>query len=339
MLSRLMAAACAATICLLSCPPADANPLKIRMDWSTVPGHFAPLIPTVPNYAPNVYRHYGKSYIVEPIRLQGAGTSLTALAADQIDVSGILGPLTLVTGVTEAKLNIRVIGQAMTTELPGYLFTHFWVRADEIKSLQDLKGKVIAITARGGNVDAAVQVLMKRNGMLEYRDYQIAEVRFPAMIAALESKRVDAGPLVPPFDRMAGKIPALKPLFSVGDAFGPVETLMFMAKADYVAKNRAALVDFLEDNIRMRQWMLDPKSRMDAIKQLSDFTKIPVDQYAEWNYSSNDYFYHPKAFVDVPRLQKNIETLREAGLLTASMDVQPFIDQSLVTEAAARVKE
>ena len=43
-----------------------------------MPGHFAPLIPTVPKYNSNVYRHYGKSYVVEPVRLQGGGASLTA---------------------------------------------------------------------------------------------------------------------------------------------------------------------------------------------------------------------------------------------------------------------
>ena len=53
--------------------------------------------------------------------------------------------------------------------------------------------------------------------------------------------------------------------------------LMFITHAPFVTKNRAALVDFLEDNIRMRRWMFDPKTRMDAITQLSDTTKIPAE--------------------------------------------------------------
>jgi sulfonate transport system substrate-binding protein len=318
---------------------AVAEPLKIRMDWGIVPGHFAALIPTVPKYNPNVYRHYGKSYMVEPVRLQGGGATLTALAAGELDVGAIMSPQTLVLAVAEAKLDIKVIGQALTTELPGYLMTSFWVRKSDIKSVQDLRGKVIAVSARGANVDSAAHIIMKRAGMEEPRDYQIAEVRFPAMIPALESKRADAVPLVPPFNRMAVRNPELAPLFGVGDAFGPVETLMFMAKSDFVAKNRTALVDFLEDNIRMRRWMTDPQTRPQAIKQVADTAKAPESDYVDWVYTRDDYYYHPKALVNVERLQGNVKTLKEAEVIPAAIDVKPHVDMSLAEEAAARIKD
>ena len=335
--ARLAAIACAFAA-IQAVGTAGAEPTKIRVDWSTIPGQFAPLIPTVPKYAPNVYRHYGKSYVVEPIRLQGGGASLTALAAGQVDIVTI-PPQALVLGVTEAKLDMRVIGQQISTEVPGYLLTHFWVRGSEVKKVEDLKGKVVAVNARGANVNSAAHIIMRKFGLEEPRDYQIAEVRFPAMVAALESKRVDAAPLVPPFDRIAARNPEFKRLFSVGDAFGPVETLMFITNAAFVTKNRAALVDFLEDNIRMRRWMFDPKTRVDAIKQLSDTTKIPVAEYEEWVYTTNDYYYHPQALTDVQRLQHNVEVLKQAGVIANAINVTPYVDLSLVKEAAARVKD
>jgi sulfonate transport system substrate-binding protein len=334
---RLTAFGCAFLAALVT-GSAQAEPVKIRVEWSTIPGQFAPLIPTVPKYAPNVYRHYGKSYVVEPVRLQGGGASLTALAAEQVDIA-TLSPQALVLGVSEAKLEMRVIGQQISTEVPGYLLTHFWVRGSEVKKVEDLKGKIVAVNARGANVDSAAHIVMRKFGLEEPKDYQIAEVRFPAMVAALESKRVDAAPLVPPFDRIAARNPEFKRLFSVGDAFGPVETLMFMTKAAFVAKNRAALVDFLEDNIRMRRWMFDPKTRMDAIKQLSDTTKIPVAEYADWVYTTNDYYYHPQALTDVQRLQHNVEVLKQARVIPDAINVTPYVDLSLVNEAAARVTD
>jgi NitT/TauT family transport system substrate-binding protein len=112
-----------------------------------------------------------------------------------------------------------------------------------------------------------------------------------------------------------------------------------MAKADFIAKNRAALVDFLEDNIRMRRWMFDPKTRADAIKQLADTTKIPAEAYAEWVYSHGDYYYDPNAMVDVARLQRNVKDMKETGIVPAAIDVTPYVDLSLVKEAAARVKD
>ena len=315
---------------------AAAEPVKIRIDWATIPGQFAPLIPTVPQYAPGIYRHYGTSYVVEPLKMQGGGATLTALAAGETDIA-TLSPQTLVLGVTQAKLEMRVIGQQISTEVPGYLQTYFWVRASEINRVEDLKGKTIGVSARGSNVDSAAQMVMAKHGMREPRDYQIAEVRFPAQLAALEQKKIDAAVLVPPFHLPAKANPAYKPIFGVGDAFGPVETVLFMAKAEFVAKNRAALVDFFEDNIRMRRWMFDPKTRMDAVKQLSDTTKIPVEQYAGWVYTTGDYFYHPQAMVDVERLQKNVNTMKEAGIIPTAIDVAPYVDMSLAKEAAARL--
>jgi NitT/TauT family transport system substrate-binding protein len=181
--------------------------------------------------------------------------------------------------------------------------------------------------------------MMARAGMQEPRDYQIAEVRFPAMIPALESKKVDAVPLVPPFNRIAARNPALAPLFGVGDAFGPVETLVFMAKRDFIAKNRAALVDFLEDHIRMRRWMTDEKTRLQAIKQISDAAKQPESEYSEWVYTREDYYYEPKVLVNAERLQKNIKTLRESGVVSVEVDVKSHLDMSLAEEAAKRVKD
>lgn len=294
------------------------------------------MIPTVPKYAPGVYRHYGKSYVVVPVRLQGGGANLTALASGEVDIS-TLAPPNLVSGVTEGKLDLRVIGQQISSNVSGYLTTFFWVRGDEIRRLEDLKGKVIAVNARGANVEAAARLVLGKIGLREPGDYQIAEVRFPAMVAALESKRIDAAPMVPPFHVMAEN-KGLKPLFSVKDAFGEVETLMFISTAEFVARNRAALVDFLEDNIRMRAWMRDPGTRMDAIRQIADITKLPVENYVEWVYTEKDYYYHPRAVVEIERLQNNVDTMHKAGMMPATIDVRKYVDMSLAEEAAARIR-
>ena len=64
---------------------AQSKPLKIRISWSVTPQHMTPLIPKIPM---EVYRHYGKSYVVKPVRLRGSGATHTALAAKEIDIAG-----------------------------------------------------------------------------------------------------------------------------------------------------------------------------------------------------------------------------------------------------------
>ena len=312
-----------------------ADPVKIRADWAVLPGQFAPLIPSVPQYAPDVYRHYGKSYVVEPIKLRGGGATLQALALGETDVS-TLSPQSLVDGVTNARLDIRAFAEQISTEVPGYNQTHYWVDKEKIKTFDDLKGKVFAVNALGSNVDAAARMVMARHGLTPPRDFSVVEVAFPVQLAALRAGKIDVAVLVPPFNLPAEADPNLKPMFSVGDAFGPVETLMWMAKADFIAKNRAVLVDFLEDNIRMRRWMLDPKTRADAVRQVAEISKIPVDNLQSWVYTTKDYYYPPDAAIDVKRLQKNVEDMAKVGVVPKAIDVTPYVDLSMVKEAAVR---
>jgi ABC-type nitrate/sulfonate/bicarbonate transport system substrate-binding protein len=329
----IVAGLAAATACAQI---ADAEPVAIRVDWTVLPQQFAPLIPVVPKYAPNLYRHYGKSYVVEPIRFQGGGATLTALAVGETHLS-TLNPQALVLGIVNAKLDLRVIAQQISTEIPGHLHTWFWVKKDRIKTIDDLKGKVIGVNARASATDAAAEIVLSRHGLAPTRDYQLLEVAFPFQLAALEAGTIDAAVLVPPFNLDAEAAPTLKPLFSLGDAFGPLETSVLAGKADFIANNRAALVDFLEDNMRMRRWMLDPATRNDAIRLLSDVSKVPPEKYAGWVYSSKDYYYDPNARVDVKRLQKNIDDMKRANIVPAAIDVAPYVDLSLADEAAARV--
>ena len=221
--------------------------------------------------------------------------------------------------------------------MPGYLNNIYWVRTNEVRTIADLKGKVIAVPARNSNIDSSLHTVLARAGLTEPRDYQLVEIRFPASLAALESRKVDAAALVPPWNVMAAKNPELKKLFDLGAAAGAVEAVLWVTTDRFIAAHRAQLVDMLEDNIRMRRWMFDPKTRFDAIRQVADFTKAPIETYADWMFTRDDYYYDPHALVDVARLQKNIEDMSQAGTVPANIDVQRYVDLSLAREAAARI--
>lgn len=334
---RLVGAIASLLVAATLAKPAAADPAKIRVDWTVVPGQFAPLIPQLPRYAPKVYRHYGKSYVVEPLKFEGGGATLTALALGDTDVS-TLSPQAVALAVTNAKLDIRIIGQQISTEVPGYLQTYFWVKADRIETIEDLKGKVIGVNALGSAPDSAAEIMLARHGLTLPSDYHILEVPFPSELPALEADKLDAAVLIPPFNLGAGADHELKPLFAIGDVFGAFETSMWVTTAEFIKRNRPALVDFLEDNIRMRRWMFDPKTREDAIKELAAVSKVPAARYESWVYTHKDYYYDPNAMVDLVRLQKNIDEMKSAGLIPAAIDVAAYADLSLAREAAARAR-
>jgi NitT/TauT family transport system substrate-binding protein len=309
---------------------AQAEPVKLRMQYGSATGQFVPVIPLAPK---EIYRHYGKSYVVEPIFMAGSGPALTALAAGEIDVGG-QSPQGLANAVTEGKLDLRAFAQVLSSDMPGWNETRFWAK-DPIRVPADLKGKIIAVNARNSSNDAGVQVVMGRLGLKDGEDYRIVELRFPAILPALETGRVDAGVLIQPFSLQA-QAKGYHRVFSTGDAFGPSETVVWGTRADFMAKNRDVLIDLMEDHIRLRRWIMDPATRMEAVKIVAQIDKVPVERLSDWLYTTKDNYHHPQAVIDRARFQKNVDDLVAAKVLSASIDTNKYVDTSIVEEAARR---
>ncbi len=310
--------------------PAQAEPLKIRVNWAVTPSHLTPLIPMVPK---SVYKHYGKSYVIEPIRMNGTGPALTALAAGELDI-GSISYQGFALAIVNAKLNAKAIADVLQDHPPRES-DGFWVRADSgITKIEQLKGKRIAVNARGSGVDAGWRVGALKHGMSD-NDYQIVELRFPAMLPALESKRIDAGFLVNPFNFAAEKSGKFRELFTLRDAMGPQVTVVWMVKDDYLKAHRAALVDLLEDQILMRRWLAAHPAEMSEM--LSKLTRQPAKNFASWVTTDKDAGYHsPDMTFDVQTLQRNVDTLVQLKSLPSTFPVAEHVDLSLAKEAAAR---
>jgi len=335
MKAKHLVASAAALLGALLAGSVSAEPVKIRLQYSNLPDQFGPLITGAPKYKKDLYKFYGQSYVVEPIFMAGAGPALTALAAKEIDIAG-LSPSTVGVAVSEAKLDIRVFAQQLTTDMPGWGGNSFWVRRGEIERVEGLKGKVIATNSRNSSVDAAIRMYLGTFGLKDGRDYQFAEIRFPAQLAALESKRVDMTILLAPWSLKAEENPNLKPLFTFGEIMGPTDNAAWAARTSWIAENRAALVDFLEDNMRLRRWMYDPTARPDALKLIVEVTKQPLENFESHVFTHKDIYRDPHAMIVVDRFQKSLDISYKAGLLPETIDASKYLDASLVEEAKAR---
>jgi len=326
---RILALAAAASLVFVV--GGSAEPMKLRMQYGSATGQFVPIIPLAPK---ELYRHYGKSYTVEPHFMAGSGPALTALAAGELDVAG-LAPQSMANAALEGKLELRAIAQVLSSDMPGWNATRFWAKGG-IKAVADLKGKTIAVNARNSSNDAAVHVVMGRLGLKDGEDYQIAEMRFAAILPALETDRVAAGVLIQPFS-LTAQAKGYHAVFSTGDAFGPSETVVWGSKADFVAKNRAVLVDMIEDHIRLRRWILDPATRIEAVKLVAQVDKVAVETLSDWLYTTKDNYHHPLALLDRARFQKNVDDLVAAKVISGSIDANKYVDISIAQEAAARL--
>ena len=206
-----------------------------------------------------------------------------------------------------------------------------------IQKVEDLKGKVIATNAMGSGVDVALRAMLRKHGLEANRDYTVVEAPFPGMRAMLAEKKVDLIPTVLPFalDPELKKI--ARPLFNLTDAIGVSQFAMWAMRKPFIDKNHAAIVDFMEDTMRIERWYLDPKNH-DAVAAIaSRITKQPPERFG-WLFTKADYYRAPDMRPDLVALQKNVDMTKDLGFVKKSFDVKSHSDLSLVEEAAKRQK-
>ena len=309
------------------------EPLKLRVGWAVIPAQLTAVL----FQKPDVLKHYGKSYTVETVHFRGSTPQITGLAAGELDLAALAFSSFALAIQNAHMTDIRAVSDLYQDAIPGYYSNQNMVRPDgEIKRVEDLKGKVVATNAIGGALDIAAQVYMRGHGLEPKRDYQIIEIEFPNMVAALEQKKVDMIEIGTPFSIVAQKQGKARTLFDVGQAMGPTQLTLWAARAPFIAAHRAALVDFFEDVQTMLHWYLDPKNRAEGIRIVAGFTKSPEADFADWLFTKNDYYRDPDARPNLAALQSNIKTQKDLGLLNIDIDVAQYADLSLVDEAAKR---
>jgi NitT/TauT family transport system substrate-binding protein len=206
-----------------------------------------------------------------------------------------------------------------------------------VKKPEDMKGKVVATNAAGSAVDVATRAMLRKFGLEDKRDYTVVEAPFPAMRAMLAEKKVDLVPGVLPFalDPELRKI--ARPLYSQREAIGVTEMIVWTARKPFLDKNRAAMVDFMEDTLRIVRWYLDPKNQKEAAEIASRVTKQPAERFG-WLFTNKDYYRDSNMLPDLGVLQKNVDMTKDLGFVKNSINIRQYSDLGIVEEAAKRLK-
>ncbi len=318
---------------------AFAEPVKIRAAYVVPVANWASILFEKPGLA----RHNGKSYTFEAVHFQGTPQMITALANNELEIAD-LAFASLAIAVQNAGMDdLRVIADEFQDGVPGYYSDEFFVLKDgPVKTVKDLKGKVVATNVAGSAVDIVMRAMLRKNGLDDRKDVNVIETAFPNMKPTLLSKKADAIPGVIPFSFDPELRAATRVLFTQEQAVGRTQMIVWAARSGFIQKNRAAMVDFMEDAIRAVRWYLDPKNHKEAVEIAARVSKRPAASFDKWLFTKNgqqgDYYHSPSMVPDLKSLQANIDLQHQLGLVKASIDVAKHSDLSLAQEAAKRIR-
>lgn len=315
---------------------ARAEPLKMRVGWVVTPGHLVPLIEALGKREPGVFKHLGKSYVLQAIRFQGTTPQIQAQAIGEVDIAAF-STAALALAITNANLDERVVADVVADGHPGYFSENFVVLADgPIKKIEDVKGRRVATNAIGSAHDVAMRTMLRKHGLKD-ADFTTVEANFANMPAMLEGGKVDMIGVLPQFAHGIVANPKYRVLFTGRDAVGPTQAVFWAMRADFIAKNRPVLIDFFEDHIRAVRWFLDPKNREAALAITVEVTKLPKEKLA-FAFTKDDFYHSPDARPELDSVQREINEAVRLKVLPKAVEIRPkYVDLSLIEEAKRRI--
>jgi NitT/TauT family transport system substrate-binding protein len=324
-----------ATLALILAPlTGRADPPAIRLAWSVMPGELAPVI-----FAskPELAQNNGKTYAFAPVHITASPQMIQGLAANEIDIAAFAFSSFPLAVQNAGMTDLRIIADESQDGAPGYYTDESKVRNDSgIVKIEDLKGKVLATTGFGAASDIALRAMLTRHGLKPTKDVTIIQAAYANMPAILKDRKADLVTAIPPFAFDPDLTAISRTLFTGKDSMGPTEKIFWVARQDFLAGNRAAMIDFMTDFMRAQRWFLDRANRTAALQIVSAFTKAQPSYY-DYIWTQRDYFRDPRGMPNLEALQHSIDVQVELGILKAPLDVKAYSDLSLVKEAAARL--
>ena len=323
---------------LLCAPATQAEPLKIRMSYIQPVSNWATMLFQTPGLA----RHLNQSYTFEALRFQGTPLLVQALAANEIEIGNFSFSAFPIAVANAGLSDLRIIADEIQDGVPGYFTDQFVVLKDSpIKSVDDLKGQVLGTNVAGSGTDIPLRAMLLKHNLKDKVNVTIVEFPSSATLPMLLEHKVALRVMVMP-DYADPKLRnPVRPLFTQADAMGITQLGMWVARASVIEKNRAALVDFLEDALRQERWYYDPANHKAATEIASKVTKAPPEQFDSWLFKKNgadgDYYRDLNGKPNIEAVQSNVDDMVKLGFLKSRIEVNRYVDLSLVAEAVKRL--
>ena len=210
----------------------------------------------------------------------------------------------------------------------------------EIKSVKDLKGKVLGVDAIATGFTFILRKMLMRDGLdLNRKDYELVAVGGTAQrFQALKEGKVAGVLLNMPYDDMA-KQQGFVPLVATRDVVDTFLATSWVGRRSWASKNADLLVRFIRAYIKSVDWVANPANAKEAVTIVAKEQKVSEEVAAKRLAQEMNPVMAtiPKAVIDIRGIEIVMQLRSEAGLLDAPLPpVQKYYDATYYNRAVQK---
>ena len=270
------------------------------------------------------YREEGLDF--ESLLIRGS-VGMQALIGGSVDYASAAGSI-IAAGVRGAPVRLVLVVNSKPQ------FDH--VGQTDIKSVQQLKGKVVGISSRGGAVDLLTQLILTKHGLTPNKDATLLVIGTPEeMATALRAGVIAAGLLSPPRQLLLYREGFSKLAYS-GDYLTSYPSGGVGATEEKIKNNPTEVLAFVRASLRGLQYY--SQHRAESIDIISKYLGVKDITLAGEVYDLHLSRVGGLMYLDESWMRGAIEFTKKSLGVTKEVPPSQVFDFSFVEKVLGRVK-
>ena len=277
--------------------------------------------------------YFGKDkgfFAAEEIELQlitmAPPTAIAALVAGELDFSSTTGAAT---SAIMRGLPLRRMFYVQQDPV------HVLLAQPEIKSIQDLIGKAVGVTALTDAVGMSANVILRANGIESGKVTLLAMQVTDNAIKSLVTKRVAATLLAPPYVEELEAKGYVK--LAEARTYAPLSFIGLVSSTETVKKTPKKVYAMIAALHRTMNYILNPANRSEVVQYVSSYHKIDLS-LAEKSLAAQMLGYSKDGTKPRAAVEKEIEIYRDTLKITKPFTPDDLEDMSLLRKVQGAAK-
>jgi NitT/TauT family transport system substrate-binding protein len=266
-----------------------------------------------------LYEKYGLD--AEVITMNGSGISSKALISGGIDIAPIATPTVISANLAGADMQI------LAHTLPGVV--HALMVKPEIKRVEDLKGKKVAVSSLGSLTDFLVRYVAKKKGLNPDRDVTLITTGGdPDRIVALSSGAVDGAALSHPAYGRARKLGFPMLWDSAKEMNYP--WIEITTRRAIIKRDRDMVMNYMKAH--MEGIALFKRDREFGKRVIKKTLRVDDEELLNESYEIFSKAFIPAPYPNIPGMKTSFEYVAMTRSDVWNHKPEEFADSSFVTE-------